>query len=128
MALFQFNNQTLPYETDFAPFSHDLLLLQSSKFSADFWRPVLEDLKAGRPAGGRIVTCESPLPDAETFERFLRTLGLHEIHVVALGDAVELVKNVAKIEPGAFEKTLLFPSGFLKPGELPREVREFCGI
>jgi hypothetical protein len=128
MAIFQFNNQTLPYETVFAPFAHDLLLLQPAKFSIDFWQPVLDSLRGEPSAGGRVVTCESPLPGAEILERFLRTLGLHDLHVVAFGDSVEVVKAVSKIEPGSFERTLLFPSGGPKGAELVREVREFCGI
>ena len=125
MALFQHNNQTLAYQIDFAPFAHDLILLQSSKFNADYWRPVMDEFRDEAPAGGRVITCEWPLHDAAFMDRFLSMLGLHHAHVVAMGDAADLVREIEKIEPGVFAKTLLFPQGGPKAHDLVRTVREF---
>lgn len=135
MALFQFNNQTLPYEINFAPFAYDLVLLQSSRFTPEFWRSVLDDLVKGSvSSGGRILTCDWKLAEVsedeqvEHFFRLLQTLGMHGCHAVAFDDAVKLIGSVERLHPGVFEQTLLFPQGGPKAEPLEKAVRDFCGI
>ena len=129
MAVFQYDNKTLPYEVDFAPFTHDLLLLQGSRFNADFWKPMVEVLKEEPAAGGRIVRCDSEISSPEFLKRFIATLGLHHVHVVAIGDASELIKDLEKSEPDIFSRVLLLTQGAsLKGAELEQQVREFCGL
>lgn len=137
MALFQFNNQAMPYGVEFAPFSYDLVLLQSSRFSTEFWTPVIEDLThvmGQQHAGGRILTCDWKIPgfddnqQAEFFSRLLQTLGMHGAQVVAFDDAVKMASSVERLHPGIFTKTLFFPQGGPKAEPLEKAVREFCGI
>jgi hypothetical protein len=127
MAVFQYNNLVLPYQVAFAPFPHDLLLLQDSRFTPDFWKPVLEDLSGEPAAGGRIVTCEAPWPEPEFFDRFISTLGLHNVYTASIGDGTDLVKKLERAEPGRFVKTL-FLNQNIKSGDLAREVRGLCGL
>lgn len=136
MALFQFNNQSLPYQVEFAPFSYDLVLLQSSRFSTEFWSPVIADLTKviGLHAGGRILTCDWKIAgfdedqQADFFSRLLQTLGMHGAQVVAFDDAVRMASSVEKLHPGIFSKTLFYPQGGPKAEPLEKAVREFCGI
>ena len=129
MAVFQYDNKMLPYEVAFAPFSHDLLLLQGARFNADFWKPLVEDLNLEPAAGGRIVRCDSTIASAEFLKRFMGTLGLHSVHVVAIGDASELVKDLEKSDPDIFARVLLLTQGAsLRGAELEQQVREFCGL
>ncbi len=135
MALFQFNNQTLPYEINFGPFSYDLVLLQSSRFTTAFWQTVVDDLVKGSVAsGGRILTCEWKIAElnegeqAAYFVQVLQTLGMHGSHVVAFDDAVRMASEVERLHPGIFEKTLFFPQGGPKAEPLEKAVRDFCGL
>jgi hypothetical protein len=131
MALFQYNNILLPYQIHFAPFAHDLILLQGSKFNSDYWLPILTDWKGGASAGGRVVTCDwSPEGMAggdlaEYFHRFFQTLGLHSVRAVACDDAAKIVQDLEADFPGAVEKSLLFPRHAPKGEELKKAVAEF---
>lgn len=136
MALFQFNNQALAYDVEFAPFTYDLVLLQSSRFSTEFWAQVIDDLTkiSGPHAGGRILTCDWKVADfneeqqAEFFAKLLLTLGMHGAQVVAFDDAVKMASAVERLHPGIFSKTLFYPQGGPKAEPLEKAVREFCGI
>jgi hypothetical protein len=136
MALFQFNNQALAYDVEFAPFSYDLVLLQSSRFSTEFWSPVIADLThiSGVHTGGRILTCDWKVADfndeqqAEFFVKLLQTLGMHGAQVVAFDDAVKMASMAERLHPGVFSKTLFYPQGGPKAEPLEKAVREFCGI
>lgn len=131
MAIFLYNNRSIAYQMELAPFAPDLVLLQGSRFGPEYWRPVLEDLSLAEPAGGRILTCDW---SAEAFKeaqgedliRLIQTLGLQSVHLVACDDAVDLVASVQKINPALFEKTLLFPVNPPRGEELKRAVRAFC--
>jgi hypothetical protein len=131
MAVFSHGNRTIAYHSQFAPFQHDLLLLQSSRFHQDFWQPVLEDLKEDLRSSGRIVTCEWYEKDldtatmAEDLNNLLQTLGLHSLHVVACDDAVKVVNELERKYPGSVSKTLLYPQSLPKVDDLARTVREF---
>jgi hypothetical protein len=134
MAVFQYHNHSISYSTEFAPFAQDLILLQSSKFNQDFWRPVREELADFETGPGRVMVCEwgelsTQIGErAQIFARLLATLGLHDPHVVAFGDAVDLVAELQRKESVVFVKTLLFPQGGPKGDELKRVVREFVGL
>lgn len=134
MAIFFHGNRTIAYHSQFAPFAHDLLLLQSSKFNPDYWSPLLEDFKASGTASGRIVTCEwyDPKLDtatlAEDLNNFLQTLGLHTLHVVACDDAVKVITELEKKYPGSIDKTLFFPQPIPRGEEFSRAVKEFSGV
>ena len=130
VAMFQFNNLVTSYEANPAPFAFDLLLLQGSRFNRDFWRPVLADLQNEEPGTGRVVTCEAPLTDVEVFQRFMSTLGLQSVRVVAFAESASLVAEVQRAKLGIFSETLLFEQGGPGPkgDELVRVVREFCGF
>lgn len=129
MALFQYDNITLPYEVNFAPFSHDLLLLQGSRFNADIWKPLVEKLKDETAGGGRIVYCDGLIPSSEFLKRFVGTLGLQKVYVVALGDACDLVVDIEKSDPDIFLDVLALTQGAsLKGAELEQQIREFCGL
>lgn len=131
MALFQYNNILLPYQIHFAPFEHDLLLLQGSKFNSDYWLPVLSGWKAENSAGGRIVTCDwQPEGMAggdlvEYFYRFFLTLGLHSLKVVACDDAAKLVQDLEADFPGSFDESLVFAKNPPRGEDLIRALREF---
>jgi hypothetical protein len=132
MAVFSHGNRTIAYHSQFAPFQHDLLLLQSSRFNPEFWQPVLEDLKEDHMASGRIVTCEWFKKDldtaalAEDLNNLLQTMGLHSLHVVACDDAVKVVNELERRYPGSVDKTLLYPQSLPKMDDLARTVREFA--
>lgn len=134
MAIFSFGNRNIPYKTEFAPFMHDLLLLQSSRYGFDFWSPVLENLKDHPPSSGRVVACqwfEKGLTEAQMTEdlnNFIKTLGLHSLHVVACGDAVDIVGELEKLYPGRFDNTLFYPQSVPRPEDLSRSIREFSQI
>lgn len=135
MALFQFNNQTLPYEIHFGPFPFDLVLLQSSRFSSEFWRDVIDGLSHGHGhGGGRILVCDWKISEfnldeqAAHFSRLLQTLGMHGAYVVAFDDAVRMTSTVEKVHPGTFAKTLFFAQGGPKGEPLEKTVKEFCGV
>ena len=129
MALFQYDNKTLPYEVHFAPFTHDLLLLQGSRFNADFWKSVVQSLKDEPHAGGRVVHCDGLLASPEFLKRFMGTLGLQKVYVVAIGDACELVQSLERSDPDIFSNILLLTQGAsLKGAELEQQIREFCGL
>lgn len=136
MALFQFNDRTIPYHIHLGPFGFDLVLLQGSKFNSDFWRPVIEDLEALPSQGGRLLTCdwaegvgESKAQDqAQICIRLLQTLGMDSAWVVAFDDAVKLLAEMQKAQSGLVEKTLLFPVEGPKGADLKRAVRDFCQI
>lgn len=131
MALFQHDGILLPYQIHFAPFAHDLLLLQGSRFNSDYWLPVLNDWREVEPAGGRVITCDwSPekmngAGVAEFFNRFFQTLGLHDLHVVACDDAAQVVQDLERDYPGAVAKTLLFARNAPKGDELKAAVSAF---
>ncbi len=131
MALYQHDGLLLPYQIHFAPFAHDLLLLQGSRFNSDYWIPVLNDWKEEVPAGGRVITCDWQ-PEtvgegalAEFFHRFFQTLGLHDLFVVACDDAVAVVHKIEADFPGMVNKTLLFPRNPPRGDELKAAVNEF---
>ncbi|MBX3022977.1 MAG: hypothetical protein KF799_14980 [Bdellovibrionales bacterium] len=131
MAVFQYNNRSISYHLELAPFAADLILLQGSRFDASYWRPVLDELVGGAPAGGRIMTCEwsnegENRIQPEDFVRLVQTLGLQKVHLVACEDAVELIAGVQRLEPAIFEKTLFYPTQVPKGEDLKRAVRVFC--
>lgn len=134
MALFQHNSRSIPYQIEFGPFTFDLVLLQSSKFSEDFWRPTKEMLREFEPAGGRILVCDwfdSSGPRsrwADDLGRLISTLGLASVRVVAMEDAVDVAAETARLYSLAFERTLFFPAGGPKGEDLKRAVREFCEL
>lgn len=134
MAVFFHNGRTLAYQSDFAPFSHDLLLLHGSKFTPDFWQSVLADLQMQPAASGRVVTCEwfEAGRDVDTLARDLcglvRTLGLHSLRLVACGDAVDLAAAMTRLETDIFVKTLLFSQNVPRGEDLQRAIRDFVKI
>src|ERR1044072_9952990 len=135
MAVFFHNNRSTTYQMDLGPFAADLVLLQGSSFTPDYWKPVMAELGAMPPAGGRILTCdwsgESGRPaeeQAEDFVRLVETLGLHSIHIVATDDAAEVVGEAAKRHPDLFNKTLLIPVNVPKGEELARAGRAVCSL
>ncbi len=134
VALFQFNNRTIPYKITLAPFGFDLVLLQGSQHTADFWLPVLKDFEKEPTAGGRLLTCDWANPDVEEtrlagdFLRLMQTLGMSAARVVAFDDAVEMVATAQRLAPGLFERTLFFPQGGPQGDELNRAVRQLCEL
>ncbi len=134
MALFQYNQRIIPYQIHLAPFGFDLVLLQGSKFTGDFWRPVIQDMADLPTAGGRLLTCDwadGKFADerlTQDFVKLMQTLALTSVHVVAFDDAVELVAGAQKLSPGIFEKTLFYPEGGPKGDELKRAVRDLCQV
>lgn len=133
MAVFQFNNISLPYRVDFSPLDFDLVLLQNSSFSAPFWNPVIEDLGFGGARSGRILTCDwvesgAPNDRPKNFSRLIQTLGLQQIHVVGMNDAVVLIDEMERLHPGLFEEKLLYAHSSPKGAELVTAVRAFCGL
>jgi hypothetical protein len=134
MAVFSHGNRIIAYHSQFAPFQHDLLLLQSSRFNLDFWNPVLEDLKEDQRSSGRIVTCDWHSKDlslaelVEDLNNLLQTMGLHTLHVVACDDAVKVVNELERKYPGSVTKTLLYPQSLPKMDDLARTVREFSAV
>ncbi len=134
MAIFSHNSRSIAYQTEFAPFRHDLLLLQSSRFSMEFWRPILESLGDLPRSSGRLVTCEwyDKLRDeaqmAEDLNAWIKTLGLQDLHVVACADAVDTVNEFEKLYPGRIEKTLFYPQMVPPAQDLTRFIREFSQI
>lgn len=131
MAVFFHNNRTIPYDMALAPFAADLFLLQGSRFTADYWKPVLEDLASdGAAGGGRILTLEWPSEgfQAEDVVRLLQTLGMHNIHLVACDDAVQLIAEVQRLQPALFVKTLFYPTAAPKGDELVQAVRTICPV
>ena len=131
MAIFFHGNRSMAYQSHFAPFTHDLLLLQSSRFNPEFWNPVLENLNSDPKAGGRIITVEWSDTKLETsalatdLKNLIRTLGLHSLHVVACDDAVKVVNELEKTFPGVIGKTLLYPINLPRTEDLVRAVSEF---
>lgn len=134
MSVFFHNNRSIPYRIEFAPFQHDLLLLQSSRFGMEFWKPVLENLNSHPPSSGRVVVCEwyekghDETQLAKELVALMKTLGLNSVHVVACDDAVDVVAEVEKLHPGRFENTLLYPQSVPRPDDLSRAIREFSRI
>jgi len=134
MAVFHHGNRSIAYQVQFAPFSHDLVMLQSSRFHIDFWKPVLEGLKDSPPANGRVVICEwyekglSEAQMAEDLNSLMKILGLQSIHVVACDDAVEIVGELETKHSGRFENTLLYPQSVPRPEDLSRSIREFSRL
>jgi len=133
MALFIHGNRSINYQIQFAPFSHDLLLLQGSRLGLEFWTPVLENLKGHPSEQGRIVACEwhqKGLSEAEMatdLTNLMKTLGLQDVHVVACEDAVGLVKQIEKQDAKRFSGTLLYPST-PRSEDLSRSVQEFSDL
>lgn len=135
MGIFQHAGVTVSYNIESAPFAHDLLLLQSSKFNTGFWRPVLESFEEEATRGGRIVTCEwseftnaDPDKSAETLRAMIRGLGLGPLDAVACGEAVAALKLLESDAPPLIRRKLVFPSSLPKMDELIRLIREFCGF
>ena len=134
MAIFFHGNRSIAYQSQLAPFSHDLLLLQASRFSTDFWQPVLDDLKDQTPTGGRVVVCEwfekglDVATMAKDLDNLIKTLGLQAVHVVACDDAVGVVKEIEKQNAGRFENTLLYPQSVPRTDDLSRSIRDFSEI
>jgi pimeloyl-ACP methyl ester carboxylesterase len=131
MALFQYDNVLLPYQIHSAPFGHDMLLLQGSRFNSDYWLPVLVDWKGAVAQGGRVVTCDWPSgvqggPElADYFHRFCLTLGLQNLFVVACDDATKIVAKLEADFPGAVQKSLLFSQNAPRGADLKKAVYEF---
>lgn len=134
MALFQHGNRSIFYRIDFAPFDFDLVLLQGSRFTPDFWRPILDSFSERPNGSGRIMVCEWFDSQSEAshlthdFTKLLLTLGLDSCHVIAFDESVAMVNEAQRLHPGLFTKTLLFPVNGPKGAELERKVSEFCGI
>lgn len=134
MALFQFNERIIPYQIHLAPFGFDLVMLQGSKFTGEFWRPVIQDMQKLPTAGGRLLTCDwadEKFDDQRLtadFVKLMQTIGMTAARVVAFDDAVELVAEAQQLSPGLFEKTLLFSEGGPRGDELKRAVRELCQL
>ena len=134
MAVFQFNNYSLPYHFEMAPLDFDLLLLQASKAPLGFWDEAVSLLRdAGGEKPGRILTCSwGDWSEAQgrprEFLRLLQTLGMVRVRVVACGDAVELIEEVQKLQPGIFDRTLLFPLGGPQGPDMLASIRVFCGV
>jgi len=133
MAIFFNNNRAISHQMELAPFAADLILLQGSRFSPEYWRPVLEDLGSMPPAGGRILTCDWTDDgfkniQPEDFVKLIHSLGLQQIHLVACDDAVELMSGVQRLQPTIFEKTLFYPNNAPRGEDLKRAVRAFCPI
>jgi len=134
MAVYQHGNRTIAYQIEFAPFSHDLVLLQSSRFNMEFWKPVLSNLRDHTPASGRVMVCDwhdgklDEMKMAEDLVGLIKTLGLNSVHVVACDDAVDVVAEIEKLSPGWFENTLLYPQSVPRPDELSKSIREFSRI
>lgn len=131
MAIFYHDNRSIEYDAEFAPFHHDMILLQSSRLTPETWRQVTDVLTAERPSSGRVVTCNwfdetfPPKRLAEDMLGLIKTLGLQSIHVVACDDAVDLVGEIEKLHPGLIEKTLLYPESLPHPEDLTRAIRDF---
>ena len=134
MPVFVFGNRSIAHQIEFAPFSHDLLLLQSSRHNLDFWRPVMDNLKENPPSSGRVVVCDwfekgaSETKMAEDLNQLIKTIGLHSLHVVACGDAVDIIGEIEKANPGRFENTLFYPQTIPRVEDLSRSIREFSQI
>lgn len=139
MAIFQFGNRTLPYSIEFSPAPFDLLLLQSSKMSELYWVDVLNELRSLTPSGGRVVTVgwnEKPMDGGELSEeekardvaQFVTSLGLVDLHVMAVDDATQLVEWMQTHKAGVIRKTLLLPQSNPKSAELIREVRKLLDL
>jgi hypothetical protein len=133
MAVFIHGNRTINYQIQFAPFAHDLVLLQGSRLSLDFWAPVLEQLKGLPSEQGRIVACDwfqrglSEAEMATDLLDLLKTLALQDVHVVACEDAVALVKQVERQDAKRFSSSLLYPST-PRSEDLSRSVQEFSDL
>ena len=134
MAVFQHNNRSIPYRIELAPFNYDLVLLQSSRSSADFFKPLIASFTDVAYGGGRVLTCEwadgkrEDTEVAKDFVNLMRTLALVSVRVVAFGDAVEMVSAAQKLQPSLFEKTLFFPEGGPKDEALTRAVFDLCQL
>ncbi|MGE4131170.1 MAG: hypothetical protein AB7F86_05995 [Bdellovibrionales bacterium] len=134
MAVFQHHDHSIAYSLHHAPFNFDLVLLQGSQFTSDFWKPVLSDLTGQTAAAGRLLICDwydAKVEDenlAENFIRLVGTIGLNSVRVVAFDDAVEMVAEAQRQHPGLFDKTLFFPQGGPKGDDLTRAVRDLCQI
>lgn len=132
MALFQFNNRSIPYHMHLAPFHFDLVLLQSSKATEALWKPILDDFSTRPYAGGRVLTCEWFDPAlsnerlAQDFVKLLQTLALVSVRVAAVDDAVAMVGAAQAVQPRLFERTLFFPEGGPVGDDLKRAVRDLC--
>lgn len=134
MAVFQFNNRTIPYRIALGPFHFDLVLLQGAKFDSTFWNPTLETFKDRPYAGGRILVCDWFDPKVEDkqlaadFVKLMQTLALVSVRVVAFDEAVEMVAYSQNMQPRLFERTLFFPEGGPKGDALNRAVMDLCQI
>ena len=135
MPVFQHQGRTIEYKTELAPFGHDLILLQGSRFNVDFWQPVIENLsRAASPAGGRILVCEWANAKldigqlARDLGQLIQTMGLQSLHVVACDDAVAVVNELQKQQPGVISETLLFSQNTLRTDDLVQDIREFSQI
>jgi hypothetical protein len=136
VAVLQFQNRTIAYNTVLAPFAADMFFLQSSRMTQGFWQPVIENLTAtlGQPSGGRLVTCDwhengrSTAELGEDLAHFIRTLGLNSVYVVACDDAVKVAQAAEERSPSLFAKTLYFHGQGPKGDEMIRAVHAFCPI
>lgn len=134
MAVFSHNGRRIAYQSEFAPFAHDLLLLHSSQFNASFWRPVLEALRCEPPASGRVITCDWQDEKrgvegmAEDLNALMRTLGLQSVHVVACGDAAAVAGDISRQSPSRFTNVLFYPRAVPDKEDLIAAIREFAQI
>jgi hypothetical protein len=131
MSVYHHANRTIKYNIVPAPFDHDLLLMQGSKYSMEMWRPFLASLIPPAPHRGRVVMLEwhdpqfGPTALVADCERFMRTLGLHSVKIVACEDAVLVARELARHHSDLVADLLVFPD--LTPGgeELLTAIRAF---
>ena len=81
--------------------------------------------------GGRVVTCDWSAEGLaghallEHFQRFILTLGLQTLHVVACDDAVAVGEGLEADFPGVIVRSLYFPRNAPRGEQLWNAVQEF---
>lgn len=134
MAIVLIADRTIEYQIHPAPFKHDVLLLQSSKFNTGFWRPVLEALQRQTKDSGRVLVCEWSMAGRDTqahaadLEALVTALGMKPLDVVAIGDATEVFDHWEKTHPASIGKNMKFTQTIPKGDDLIREISDFCGV
>ncbi|MGE0526184.1 MAG: hypothetical protein AB7G93_03100 [Bdellovibrionales bacterium] len=134
MAVFQRNGRVMTYSIEPAPVDFDLVLVQGARFAPEYWATVRAELAGRGRRDGRIVLAEwfdskrSERELAEDFVHLIKSLGLVSVHVVAVDEGVDLVRDVQRLEPQLIEKSLLFANGGSKREDMARSISEFCGL